>query len=73
MVEATKGGKKGRKLGRNAKFCVIYKAEDRRMRNKLARLKRHINRKAKEMAKKAKKGRIIKPDLQAQNALKRLS
>ena len=47
MVEQknkAKGGKKNRKVGRNARRCEAYKAENRRERNKLVRLLRHLAR-----------------------------
>ncbi len=61
--------------------CKQYKLEGRREKNKVARLRRYLARKAKEVARKARtrtkriyerKGRIIKPDLQAERALKAL-
>ena len=66
-------GKKGRKHGRNAKRCEVYKNEGRRDRNKLLRLKRYVARNARYVALKAMKGREMKIDKQAVNALKRLS
>ncbi len=38
------GGKKGRKLGRNASWCAAYKARSQREKNKLRRLRKHIER-----------------------------
>lgn len=35
--------KKGKKVGRNSLSCQRYKLEHRRERNKLKRLKRHLN------------------------------
>ena len=37
-----KKGKKNRKYGRNANFCLRYRNEDRRAKNKARRLRRHI-------------------------------
>jgi len=73
MPTQTKLKSKGRKIGRNARFCERYRIENRRERNKIVNLKRHISRKAKEIIHKAMKGRIIKPDSQAINTLKRLT
>ncbi len=71
--EKAKSGKKGRKQGRNAKRCEVYKNEGRRARNKLLRLKRYVARNARYVALKAMKGRTIRLDKQAVNALKRLT
>lgn len=65
---------KGRKIGRNKrKDGGRYLAENRKVRNKIMNLKRHIARKAKEIARKALRNRTVMPDLQAINALKRLT
>lgn len=39
-----KGGKKGRKIGRNAKYCERYRIEGREIKNKRRRLRRHLKR-----------------------------
>jgi hypothetical protein len=39
---AAKSGKKNRKHGRNKEFCKRYKAENRRHKNKIKKLKKHI-------------------------------
>lgn len=39
-----KGGKKNRKVGRNAKYCERYRAEGRWLKNKLRRLRSHLKR-----------------------------
>ena len=41
---ARKKGKKNRKFGRNSNFCTRYRAEDRRAKNKVRRVKRHLKR-----------------------------
>jgi len=41
MPSTLKSGK-NRKYGRNKAFCIIYKAENRRERNRIRRLKRHL-------------------------------
>ena len=66
-------GAKNRKYGRNANFCLRYFNESRRNRNKLKKLRRHIRRNAKMVAKKASRNRIVKIDGQAVGALKRLT
>lgn len=48
-----KGGKKGRKIGRNKKFCDLYALENRRMRNKVRRKARHMKRHPKDLQSKA--------------------
>jgi len=42
VVKKAKGGKKNRKVGRNARWCAGYRARNQRERNKVARLKRHL-------------------------------
>ena len=42
MVEKAKGGKKNRKVGRNANYCKFYKLSHRREHNKIRRLKKHL-------------------------------
>ncbi len=37
-----KSGKKGRKIGRNKAFCERYRAEGRRLKNKIAKLRSHL-------------------------------
>ena len=64
---------KGRKIGRNRVPCERYQIENRRFKNQIVNLRRHIVRKAKEIARKALRGRTVLPDLQAINALKRLT
>ena len=59
---------KGSKAGRN-KTCVVYKAEDRRLRNKLRRLVTYLNRNYRR----AKSKRETGIDYQARSAYKRLS
>jgi hypothetical protein len=44
MGERAKGGKKNRKVGRNAKWCERYRLSNRRERNKLKRLNKHLAR-----------------------------
>lgn len=39
---ARKKGKKNRKYGRNSAFCTRYRNEDRRNRNKKAKVRRHL-------------------------------
>jgi len=39
-----KGGKKGRKIGRNKNFCDMYKLQGRREKNKKKRKIRHLKR-----------------------------
>ena len=73
MPAVQKAKSKGRKIGRNAVRCQQYRIENRRDRNKLARSKRYVARKANEIKRKALRGRIVLPDLQAQVALKRLT
>ena len=81
MPAVQKAKSKGRKIGRNAVRCQQYRIEGRREKNKVARLRRYLARKAGEVARKARtrtkytperKGRIIKSDLQAERALKAL-
>jgi len=80
------GAKSGgaRKHGRNGVRCQQYKLEGRRLRNKIRNLKKHIARKAKEVARKTAKEhsvfvskvkgfRPMRHDEQAINALKRLT
>lgn len=38
-----KGGKKNRKVGRNAAWCLAYRNSGRRERNKARRLRRHLS------------------------------
>ncbi len=54
-----KAGKKGRKFGSNKVFCERYRAENRRLRNKIKKLKKHLKK--------------LPEDVQAQEALERLS
>jgi hypothetical protein len=35
-------GKKGRKIGRNADFCKVYAAENRKVKNKKRKILRHM-------------------------------
>ena len=72
MPTGAKGGG-AKKIGRNAIRCKQYKVENRRERNKLKRLRAYIERNKAMVLKKAKKGRDVCLDLQAQNALKRLT
>lgn len=71
--KAKSGGARNRKHGRNNKRCETYRKLNRREVNKLARLKRHIARNARDVARKAKRGYVIRIDKQAISALKRLS
>lgn len=43
-TQKAKGGKKQRKYGRNAAYCLAYKNSNRRERNKVKRLKKHLAR-----------------------------
>jgi len=38
----SRGGKKARKVGRNAKWCLAYRNRDQREKNKAARLRKHL-------------------------------
>lgn len=42
MAQQAKKGKKQRKYGRNANFCLRYKGSRRREHNKILKLKRHL-------------------------------
>ena len=50
-----KGGKKGRKHGRNSAFCQRYQLENRYEKNKAKRQARHVRRVEKKRAKLAKR------------------
>jgi hypothetical protein len=39
---ARKKGKKNRKFGRNSNFCLRYRNEDRRAKNKARRVRKHV-------------------------------
>lgn len=41
-VQKAKKGKKQRKYGRNALYCATYERENRREKNKVRRLKKHL-------------------------------
>lgn len=41
-MATAKGGKKGRKIGRNKICCATYRAENRREKNRIRRIKRHV-------------------------------
>lgn len=43
-IRKAKGSKKGRKIGRNQKWCQAYRNRGQRERNKLRRLKPHLKR-----------------------------
>lgn len=45
-MATAKGGKKGRKIGRNKAFCTRYKAEDREAKNKARNIAREARRQA---------------------------
>jgi hypothetical protein len=70
-----KTGAKNRKYGRNANFCQRYSIENRRMRNKIKKLKRHIRFNANEIKRKARRDppRHVKIDQAAITALKILT
>lgn len=42
VKKKAKKSRKQRKVGRNAKYCLVYKLSHRREHNKLKRLKRHL-------------------------------
>ena len=44
MSAASKSGKKGRKLGRNAAYCKQYRDQGRRLKNKRLKVRRHAKR-----------------------------
>lgn len=44
MNTSTRGGKKGRKIGRNKKSCELYRAQHRRERNKIRKIKKYLKR-----------------------------
>ena len=48
-----KGGKKGRKIGRNKKFCDMYALTGRRLKNKALRKARHMKKHPKDLQSKA--------------------
>ena len=48
IKQKAKKGKKTRKFGRNARWCVAYRARNQRERNKVTRLRRHLNRFSKD-------------------------
>ena len=75
MPGVQKTGAKNRKYGRNANFCQRYLAENRRIRNKIKKLKRRIrlNELMQKRKLKRKNYRIVKPDTGAIAALKRLT
>lgn len=45
-----KGGKKGRKIGRNAEKCKAYRAAGRREKNKKRRLAKHLRNHPQDLA-----------------------
>ena len=68
-----KGGKKNRKYGRNKKWCERYRLENRRIKNKIKKLRHRISVNAKLIARKGKQDLVIKIDRGAVNALKALT
>jgi hypothetical protein len=67
-------GSKGNRKKRSARQKDLYKQHPfKLLANKIARLKRHIKRNENEIRKKGRKGREIKPDLQAIKRLKALT
>lgn len=44
MAQKAKQSKKQRKWGRNSAYCLSYKNSNRREKNKLVRLKKHLKR-----------------------------
>ena len=70
IQKAKSGG--ARKIGRNGVRAKIYEAENRRDRNKVARLQRYVARNIAMVRKKCRKGHHVLLDKQAQAVLKRL-
>ena len=73
MAHTEKAKAKGRKIGRNKLECERYKLNGTRMKNKILKLRRHIKRNAYDVARKARRGRIIGIDKRAISALKRMT
>jgi len=75
MPGVQKTGAKNRKYGRNINFCQRYSIENRRLRNKIKKLKRRIRLNAQMIKRKAARTppRIVKVDTGAIAALKRLT
>ncbi len=45
MVAQQKASASGRKIGRNARYCEVYRKLNTRLKNQIKKLKRHLNRK----------------------------
>ena len=75
MPGVQRSGSKGRKYGRNANFCQRYTIENRRIRNKIKKLKRRIRLNELMIARKVRRipPRIVKVDVGAISALKQLA
>jgi hypothetical protein len=75
MPVVHKTGARNRKYGRSADFCQRYSIENRRMRNKIKKLKRHIRLNVSEIKRKARRDppRIVNIDKAAVSALKVLT
>ena len=50
MATQKKGGKKGRKVGRNEARCKRYRVQNRREKNKLRRMRKHVLRNPEDTA-----------------------